>query len=159
MPSLTHVTAALSAVLWLALPTFVAAQAPPGVAHVGKARQNWILQCQGCHRADASGTAETTPAMNGIIAKFLKVPGGREFLVQVPGVATAPLSDDALASLVNWTLWTFDKDNLPGDFVPYSAREVGGLRKNPLRVDTDKKRAALVALIEQLEARETSADK
>lgn len=123
----------------------------PGVDHAGKARQNWILQCQGCHRADASGTAETTPAMNGVIAKFLKVPGGREFLIQVPGVSTAPLTDASLASLVNWTLWTFDKQNVPEDFEPYTASEVGGLRKSPLRVDTDQKRAALVALIEQLE--------
>ncbi|MEO0498771.1 MAG: cytochrome C [Pseudomonadota bacterium] len=123
----------------------------PGVGHIGKARQDWILQCQGCHRADASGTADTTPAMNGVIGSFLKVPGGREFLVQVPGVSTAPLTDKALASLVNWTLWTFDKENIPADFEPYTASEVGELRKTPLRVDTDKRRAELIALIEQLE--------
>lgn len=122
-----------------------------GVSHVGKARQDWILQCQGCHRADASGTAETTPAMNGMIAKFLWVDGGREYLIRVPGVSTAPLSDKALASLINWTLWTFDAEHLPEDFKPYDEKEVGSLRRKPLRVNTDEKRAALVAKIEAMQ--------
>lgn len=122
----------------------------PGVNHVGKARQDWILQCQGCHRADASGTAETTPAMNGVLAKFLWVDGGREFLIRVPGVSTAPLSDQALARLVNWTLWTFDPQHMPDDFEPFRAEEVGVLRKKPLRVNTDEKRAALIAKIEEV---------
>jgi hypothetical protein len=122
-----------------------------GVSHVGKARQNWILQCQGCHRADASGTAETTPAMNGMLAKFLWVEGGREYLIRVPGVSTAPLSDKALASLMNWTLWTFDAEHLPEDFKPYDAKEVGSLRRKPLRLNTDEKRAALITKIETMQ--------
>lgn len=149
----THIALAWSmiiAALALAMPAGASSDMA-GVTHVGKTRQDWILQCQGCHRADATGTAETTPAMNGMLAKFLWVDGGREYLIRVPGVSTAPLSDKALASLINWTLWTFDAEHMPDDFKPYDAQEVAALRKKPLRVNTDEKRAALVAEIDAMQ--------
>ena len=76
-----------------------------------RARQNWILSCQGCHRSDATGTPQTTPNMAGFVAKFLQVPGGREYLVRVPGVATAALADGELAEVLNWSLARFDSAN------------------------------------------------
>lgn len=69
--------------------------------------------------------------MAGIVAKFLSVEGGREFLIRVPGVASAPLDARQLADLVNWMLVTFDADNLPEGFVPYTEAEVAGLRGRP----------------------------
>lgn len=148
--------ACLAAMVLAPLPASAADM--PGVAHAGKTRQDWILQCQGCHRADASGTAETTPAMKGMLAQFLWVDGGREYLIRVPGMATAPISDAALASLANWTLWTFDAEHMPADFKPYTALEVGALRKQVLRVGTEKKRAELVSLIDAENARRSSGE-
>ncbi|MGD1955400.1 MAG: cytochrome C [Sphingomonadales bacterium] len=121
----------------------------PGVNHVGKAKQHWLLQCQGCHRSDASGTPGTTPAMNGISGQCFTVPGGREYLIRVPGVATAPWNDDALANLMNWTLCTFDRNHMPEDFVPYTAGEVAALRKDVLRTNAENVRAALAADFKQ----------
>jgi len=54
---------------------------------------DYAVTCQGCHRADGAGTPGTVPALAGSVGKFLRVPGGREFLVRVPGVAQAPLDD------------------------------------------------------------------
>lgn len=116
-----------------------------GVSNPARARQHWILQCQGCHRPDASGTPATTPAMAGIIGKFLSVPGGREYLAQVPGVATAALSDADLAEVLNWTLARFDPAHVPADFRPYTAAEMAALRKNVLRVEAARVRARLAA--------------
>lgn len=121
-----------------------------GVSNPALARQNWMLKCQGCHRSDATGTPETTPAMAGIVAKFLHVPGGREYLGRVPGVATAPISDAELADLLNWTLYRFDGAHVPADFKPYSASEIGKLRKVPLRTDAPAMRAELVEKINAL---------
>ncbi|MBB4630986.1 cytochrome C [Sphingosinicella soli] len=120
------------------------------VSNPALARQNWILKCQGCHRPDATGTPETTPAMAGIVAKFLHVPGGREYLARVPGVATAPVSDAELADLLNWTLYRFDAGHVPADFKPYSAAEIGKLRKAPLRTEAPAMRAALMTKINAL---------
>lgn len=121
-----------------------------GVSNPALARQNWILKCQGCHRSDATGTAATTPAMAGVVAKFLHVPGGREYLGRVPGVATAPVGDAELADLLNWTLYRFDGAHVPADFKPYTAEEVGKLRRAPLRTEAPVVRAALMAKINAL---------
>ena len=81
----------------------------------------------------------------GFVAQFLHVPGGREYLAQVPGVATAALPDDALAELLNWSLLRFDPAHVPGDFTPYTAAEMGRLRQKVLRVEAPSVRAGLVA--------------
>jgi hypothetical protein len=63
-----------------------------------RTRPRWSsrLNCQGCHRADGTGTPGSVPALADSVARFLAVPAGREYLVQVPGVAQAPLDDAAL---------------------------------------------------------------
>ena len=83
--------------------------------------------------------------MRDVVARFLTVPGGREFLGRVPGVATAALDDARLANLVNWTLYTFDRQHMPKDFRPYTAAEINALRQNPLRLERVETRARLVA--------------
>jgi cytochrome c553 len=148
---------------WLAVPALIvatgAAVATPaasdpertaGVTNPARARQNWMLACQGCHRADATGTPQTTPAMAGFVAKFLHVPGGREYLARVPGVATAALSDADLAEILNWSLARFDPANIPADFKPFTAAEVGALRLKPLRAEAMTVRANMVAGMEQV---------
>jgi mono/diheme cytochrome c family protein len=107
----------------------------------------FALNCQGCHRADGSGTPDTVPALADSVARFLAVPGGREFLVQVPGVAQAPLGDAALAAVVNWMLDRYDRTHVPKDFAPYTADEVGRLRRTPL-VDVEAVRVRLMRAIE-----------
>lgn len=123
--------------------------AMPGVENPVRARQHWILQCQGCHRPDATGTPTTTPTMANLVARFLTVPGGREYLSRVPGVATAALSDKDLAELLNWTLIRFDPAHLPVDFKPYGVEEVARLRRQPLRTEANSVRKRLMAQIER----------
>jgi cytochrome c553 len=117
---------------------------PAGVQNAQRAWQNWTLNCQGCHRPDGTGSAGTTPGVAGTVAKFLAAPRGREYLVRVPGVATSPLSDADLSELLNWMLWRFDPQDLPAAFVPFSAVEVGGYRKRPLRLEASQMRSELL---------------
>jgi len=127
--------------------TATASRAQPplrGVADPTQARADYVLKCQGCHRPEGGGDARTTPPMRGSVAKFLSVPGGREYLGRVPGVATTDLDDARLASLLNWTLYRFDMGNLPDDFRAYTAAEVGRLRRAPLRTEASRVRAELI---------------
>ncbi|MBK8629795.1 MAG: cytochrome C [Sphingomonadales bacterium] len=117
----------------------------PGVIDPAQARLDYMLKCQGCHRPDGSGDAVSNPPMNGKVAKFLHVPGGRAFLGRVPGVATVDLDDTRLSNVVNWTLYRFDRANLPPGFKPYTPAEIGRLRQSPLRTERAGVRAALVA--------------
>lgn len=116
----------------------------PGVADPQRAWQNWTLNCQGCHRVDGSGDAATAPSIAGTVALFLNVPGGREYLGQVPGVATSPLADADLAEVMNWMLWRFDASHIPKDFKPYTAEEVHVLRQKPLRLEANQRRTELL---------------
>lgn len=93
----------------------------------------YMLGCQGCHLEDGRGFPQRgVPALNGFVGNFLKVPGGREYLVRVPGAAQSELSDERLADVLNWMLRTFSPAQLPAHFTPYTAAEVGRLRKSPL---------------------------
>ncbi|RLB44823.1 MAG: cytochrome C [Deltaproteobacteria bacterium] len=89
---------------------------------------DYSLNCSGCHRMDGSGSSvvpsfHKMPELNG-------KPGVREYWIQVPGAAQAPLSDARLAALMNWLVQRFTgKRPKPA----YTAQEVGQLRMNPLR--------------------------
>ena len=110
---------------------------------MGGAELAYTLECAGCHRADGTGTPGSVPALRDSVGRFLDVPGGREYLARVPGVAQAPLDDAALAGVLNWMLDRFDRGHLPRGFVPYTAEEVGRLRAQPL-TDVDAARRGLV---------------
>lgn len=119
------------------------AQADPEIDHA-RAQSNYMLNCQGCHLADGSGLPGSVPSMRGIVGSFLTVPGGRDFLVQVPGSANAPLSDAALAELLNWILTTMSAEQLSPDFQHYTEAEVEKMRQHTL-VDVAEVRSNLVA--------------
>jgi mono/diheme cytochrome c family protein len=104
----------------------------------------YTLECAGCHRADGTGTPGSVPGLRDSVARFLAVPGGREYLSRVPGVAQAPLDDAALAAVLNWILERFDGVHVPAGFAPYTADEVGRLRRQPL-LDVERARAQLLA--------------
>lgn len=104
---------------------------------------DYTLNCAGCHRADGAGTPGSVPPLAGAVGRFLGVPGGREFVVQVPGVATSELDDAALAAVLNWMLARFDAEHLPRDVAPYTREEVARLRKTPL-TNVDRVRAQLL---------------
>lgn len=116
-----------------------------GVADPARAWRNYALNCQGCHRPDGTGDAASAPALAGHVAVFTAVRGGRDYLGRVPGVATSPLTDADLAELVNWTLWRFDAAHVAPGFGPYTAEEIGRLRRSPLRTEAAATRAALLA--------------
>ncbi|MCH8227153.1 MAG: cytochrome c [Proteobacteria bacterium] len=104
-------------------------------AQAGKSyspRINYILQCQGCHLADGAGTPGKVPALKHEVGRFLQVPGGREFLIRVPGTSQSALSDAEVAGVLNWILENFSSEQLPADFVPYSRKEISRYRQPPL---------------------------
>jgi mono/diheme cytochrome c family protein len=92
----------------------------------------YTLNCWGCHKSRAEGIPGTVPRLADSMADFLHVPGGREYLVEVPGVAASSLSDAEIAQVLNWLLFTFNKAEMPADFTPYTAAEVAKYRPHQL---------------------------
>ena len=78
-----------------------------GLTAAARAEQDsrtlYALHCMGCHQRHGEGHG-TVPELRGFVGNFLKVPGGREFLVQVPGVAQSGLTDDEINSLTEMGL-------------------------------------------------------
>ena len=115
-----------------------------------RAHMQYLHHCAGCHLADGTGEpAKGIPSMRGQLGLFLTVPGGREFIVQVPGVMNSPLSDRDTANLMNWLLPTITADTLPANTAPYTAEEIARLRATrPLDV-----MAVRATLVNQLEVK------
>jgi hypothetical protein len=105
-----------------------------------------MLHCQGCHRPDGSGLPGAVPDLRGHVSVVLRSAEGRAFLVRVPGSANAPLSDRALAELLDWLVRRFDPAHLPADYVPYSAAEVAALRARTLSKVSEERAAILRAI-------------
>lgn len=81
--------------------------------------------------------------MRDALGRFLLVPGGREFIVQVPGVMNSPLNDGEVAALMNWLLPYVAASTMPRDTAPYTADEIARLRKTrPLDVMAERRRLA-----------------
>ena len=128
--------------LLLASGTVSALESP--AINAARAQTNYMLNCQGCHLADGSGLPGSVPSMQSFVGSFLTIPGGREFLVQVPGSANAPLSNADLAELLNWILTTMSAEQLGQDFEFYTEAEVRQARAQVL-VDVAEVRAGLVS--------------
>ncbi len=94
-------------------------------------RVDYMLQCQGCHLADGSGSPGAVPDLRGSLARFLDVPGGREYLVRVPGAAQSSLSDARLAALLDWMVREFGPAEAAARLEPYRSEEVARWRAEP----------------------------
>ena len=123
------------------------------IAHADPPAQLYMLNCWGCHRPNGEGIPGTAPPLRGAV-DFLRVPGGREYLISVPGVALSPLSNEQAADVMNWILKSFSKERVPADFKPYTADEVAKARTTHL-LDIKKARAELVAEMVAAKIRES----
>ncbi|MDG1986420.1 MAG: cytochrome c [Halieaceae bacterium] len=90
---------------------------------------NYKLFCQGCHLPDGTGVLGEVPSLANNLSRYIKIPEGREFIVQVPGVMHALLTDAEVAELLNWLVKNFDYQfYVGGEFLPYSGKEVTNIR-------------------------------
>ena len=123
--------------------------APQTAINEDRARYHYQMFCQGCHTPDGSGV-NAVPPLKGMMGVFLRSQRGREFMVQVPGSATSKLDDTQLAEVLNWCIENFSASSLiSGDYLPYTAEEVGRLRQSPLQ-EIDNTRAEVLAEIARL---------
>jgi hypothetical protein len=115
-------------------------------SHALEPQVNYQLQCMGCHHADAAGETGRVPSIRRALVLFSGLPEGREYLLRVPGVAQAPLSDQDLATLMNWMVRNLSDVPLQRDFVEFTPAEVRTARRQPL-VAVIAQRARLLDLV------------
>ena len=93
---------------------------------------SYWLHCGGCHRLDGSSAPPEVPTLLEEPGRIAALPGGREYLARVPGVAQAGINDAELADVLNYVLQTFSAATLPPCFRAYSPAEIGRLRRHVL---------------------------
>jgi len=132
--------------------TAPANEAPPIPRAGYSVATNYQLQCVGCHLPGGEGSPHNdTPRMRDFVGHFLKVEGGREFLVRVPGAAQSALSNQQLAELLNWLLRAdgMAGSSMPAGFTPYSAEEIAAIRHEAI-LNLPDTRAQLIAKMRAL---------
>jgi mono/diheme cytochrome c family protein len=115
----------------------------PSVSPTSSVRATYVVHCAGCHGLDGSGSRlGQVPDMRRL-GDFLRLPGGREFIVSVPGVMGSGLSDADVAAVTNYVLASIAPGSAPPGTPPYSTEEVRRARARPL-VDVAAQRRRLV---------------
>jgi mono/diheme cytochrome c family protein len=125
------------------------ADAPRHIPRITGVAQDFSRQCQGCHGADGMGVRDAVPRVRNFVGLFTHLPGGRDYLMRVPGAVFAPIDDARLTALLNWTLLTFSPDELAPDFAPFTVAEVARARDDVLT----KVRATRARLLAELRAK------
>jgi mono/diheme cytochrome c family protein len=92
------------------------------------ARQDYILNCMGCHLVDGTGQPPSIPRLADRVGYYLTVPRGRAYLAQVPGAANSLLTDAELAAVLNWLVAEYAGASMPAKFEPYEVAEVARYR-------------------------------
>ncbi len=80
----------------------VSMAAEPYVYNQDAGRVNYMLQCQGCHKANGEGDGVGVPSMSEHGLAMLSIEQGRRFFISVPGSSLSPLSDQGLADALNY---------------------------------------------------------
>ena len=95
-------------------------------------RTNYLLSCGGCHGLNGVSNSRLVPDLKDRVGFFLNLPEGRSYVVRLPNVAFSLTTDEALAGLLNYVVFTLGGNSTPRQTKPYSAREVAQLRRKPL---------------------------
>ncbi len=122
----SRVLAVCVAVVCLALPA-LAAQRPHRPPNV-----NYALYCLGCHTSEGEASPlGRIPVLKDAVGHFTRLPEGRRYVVNVPGVVNSDLNPEDTAALLNWLVKYYAGASKPESFTPFTAAEVETLRKPP----------------------------
>lgn len=93
------------------------------------ASANFILRCSGCHGMDGSGTTVGgVPDFRNYIGAFATDDDGRTYVLRVPGVVNASLSDSEISAVINYVMWAWGGTSLLPSFVAFTPEEVAARR-------------------------------
>ena len=119
--------------------------APLLQAQTHSASVNYQLRCAGCHGQDGMGVPSGgIPPFPGFIDGFFQTPQSRLYLMHVPGVNTASLSDQEIAEVTNYVGQRWGQQD--AQRIPFSTAEVQDLRQQPVEDVVALRRQVIVEL-------------
>ena len=86
---------------------------------------NYALFCMGCHTPEGEGSVlGRIPQLKGSVGHFTRLPEGRRYVANIPGVINAELGPEDTAALLNWVVTTYGGASRPEAFEPFTGEEV-----------------------------------
>lgn len=116
----------------LAAPAVEAVGSGGPVPQLSPAQSTYALRCAGCHGIQGQSVPQLIPVLRGNAGYFLCTRQGRDYLVRLPNVALAAVSDEELAEVLNFVVFSLAAGTTPREAAPYTAAEVKRLRAHPL---------------------------
>jgi len=98
----------------------------------------------GCHGENGEGLEGHVPNMRTDLARLVTSPGGRAYVLRVPGVTQSTLEPEALAEVLNYTVREFAGRAVARKVEPFTAADVVAARARPL-LEITETRAGLVS--------------
>ncbi|TPE53273.1 c-type cytochrome [Amaricoccus solimangrovi] len=129
-----------------ALLTLAVLLSGPSLAEAGAGgvtpRTSYALHCSGCHTMTGTGEpAAGIPTFIGSVGTIARSDTGRTYMMHVPGVISAGLSDEGIAEVMNYVLEAW------GNGAPlFTAAEVTERRAVPVPDVVDYRRGVVAAL-------------
>lgn len=97
------------------------------------AHTNYVLRCTGCHGMEGAGSEQAgIPDFRGYVGSFARSEEGRRYLMHVPGVTNAALSDAEVAAVMNYVMDSFAGASRDPAAAPFTQSEVARLRAEPV---------------------------
>lgn len=118
----------------LALPLTAVAQQKAPMPQATPAQTRYLVGCGGCHGIQGISESQVVPQLRDQVGYFLCTEEGRGYAVRLPNVAFADLNDADLAEMMNFVMFGLGGQSSRGAR-PYTAAEVGRLRRQPLVQD------------------------
>jgi len=120
----------------------------PDIPAINHTVSNYLQSCGGCHGIQGRSAIGLVPQLRDRVGWFLCTSEGRDFIVQLPDVAFAGVSDQELADILNFMMFDLGGASTPKSAKPYSASEVKQLRENStLRTGLRARRQAVVTAL------------
>ena len=92
----------------------------------------FVLRCGGCHGTLGQSPPKSVPQLRGVAGWFLCTPEAREYVIRLPNVSRAQLSDADLAGVMNFVTFELGEASAPAKAVRFTADEVAAIRTRPL---------------------------
>lgn len=114
-------------------PRLPMAAATRALSRLPAAQVAYLTSCGGCHGIEGVSAPGAVPTLRGLTGSFLCTREGRDFLIRLPDVALAQLSDRALTDVMNFVVFEVGAPVAGGRAArPYTLAEVARLRREPL---------------------------
>lgn len=96
-------------------------------------QSDYVEYCSGCHGMQGNSAPAEIPVLRDRVGYFLCTKDGRDYLIRLPNVAYSAITDNGeLADMMNFVVFGLGGDSTPKGAKPFTAAEVGRLRRNAL---------------------------